>query len=326
MCILSFFVYNKCEGDMMYYEIDEVMKEVKLRKAGLGLLIGVITSEQLKKDNERYFGFSKATVEELEEGKNIRVVHKMDSYYGYCFGILHMLKQEDTGYKEYQIGVYMKANLLVIVCDHEYIRNEIKASLVKINPATCSLEHIISTVLEQLMREHHGIISHLEERIDRLDNRVMSNHMETFNLQIREIRKDILRLTHYFEQLIDVCDELLEDENDLFQEESIHHLRILSDRVNRFAGNVRLCREYMIQVRESYQSQVDINLNQIMYIFTVVTTIFLPLTLIVGWYGMNFSTMPEVKWRYGYVFVILLSLFIIVFCIWFFKKKKLFRK
>jgi magnesium transporter len=59
-----------------------------------------------------------------------------------------------------------------------------------------------------------------------------------------------------------------------------------------------------------------------MKLFTVVTTIFLPLTLIVGWYGMNFTTMPELGWSFGYVYVILLSIIVAIICYIFFKKKK----
>ena len=65
-------------------------------------------------------------------------------------------------------------------------------------------------------------------------------------------------------------------------------------------------REFLTQVREAYQSQIDIEQNQIMKIFTVITAIFLPLTLIVGWYGMNFR-IPELDWTYGYLYVIGLS-------------------
>ena len=57
-------------------------------------------------------------------------------------------------------------------------------------------------------------------------------------------------------------------------------------------------RDYLSQVREAYQSQIDINLNNVMKIFTVITAIFLPLSLIAGWYGMNFN-MPEYQSPYG---------------------------
>ena len=68
---------------------------------------------------------------------------------------------------------------------------------------------------------------------------------------------------------------------------------------------------------------MDIRLNTTMKVFTVVTTIFLPLTVIAGWYGMNFQ-MPEYEWKYGYLIVILASVACVVAGIAFFKKNKWF--
>ena len=62
--------------------------------------------------------------------------------------------------------------------------------------------------------------------------------------------------------------------------------------------------------------------NRIMTLLTIVTTIFMPLTLIAGWYGMNFRYMPELEWRIGYPIVIGVSILIVVFCLLLFKKKK----
>ena len=74
---------------------------------------------------------------------------------------------------------------------------------------------------------------------------------------------------------------------------------------------------------ESYfQAEIDIRQNRIMKILTIVTTIFLPLTLVAGWYGMNFSNMPELSWKYGYPAVIVISLVIVMICLWTMKKKK----
>ena len=59
-----------------------------------------------------------------------------------------------------------------------------------------------------------------------------------------------------------------------------------------------------------------------MQILTVVTTLCLPLSLVAGWYGMNFAGMPELEWKYGYPAVIALSVVIVVICLWIMKKKK----
>ena len=80
----------------------------------------------------------------------------------------------------------------------------------------------------------------------------------------------------------------------------------------------------MLQLRELYQSMQDARQNKIMGILTIVTTFFLPLTLITGWYGMNFAYMPELKWRYGYLSVIIVSLIIAIGEIIYFKKKNSF--
>ena len=98
---------------------------------------------------------------------------------------------------------------------------------------------------------------------------------------------------------------------------------MFTNRINRLFQGVNNLRDYVTQVREAYQAQVDINQNTLMKLFTVVTTIFLPLTLIVGWYGMNFN-MPEYSLSYGYSVVIIISISIVVICIVWFKKNKWF--
>ena len=52
------------------------------------------------------------------------------------------------------------------------------------------------------------------------------------------------------------------------------------------------------------------------------TTVFLPLSLVVGWYGMNFINMPELTWKYGYPAIIVISALIVALCLWIMKKKK----
>jgi len=96
---------------------------------------------------------------------------------------------------------------------------------------------------------------------------------------------------------------------------------MFTNRTNRLYQSINNLRDYVTQVREAYQAQVDINQNNLMKLFTVVTTIFLPLTLIVGWYGMNFN-MPEYSWKHGYSVVIGISISVIIFCVVWFKKNK----
>ncbi|MDE7063374.1 MAG: cobalt transporter, partial [Lachnospiraceae bacterium] len=87
-------------------------------------------------------------------------------------------------------------------------------------------------------------------------------------------------------------------------------------------SETQVLREYAMQVQDVYQSEISIRQNAIMKVLTVVTTIFLPLTLIAGWYGMNFKYMPELAWEYGYPAAIGLSVIVVLVCLWIFRKKK----
>ena len=90
----------------------------------------------------------------------------------------------------------------------------------------------------------------------------------------------------------------------------------------RLQDRVTSLREYVAQLRDLIQARLDVKQNKIMTVLTVITSIFLPLTLIAGWYGMNFKYMPELEWRWSYPAVIVISAVIVVVCLWWFKKKK----
>ena len=85
---------------------------------------------------------------------------------------------------------------------------------------------------------------------------------------------------------------------------------------------MEIMREYAMEIWEIYQSQISIRQNDIMKILTIVTTIFLPLSLLAGWYGMNFEYMPELHWRYGYVGVLAAAVLIVIFSMILFRRKR----
>lgn len=80
-----------------------------------------------------------------------------------------------------------------------------------------------------------------------------------------------------------------------------------------------------MQLREMHQTQIDIRQNEIMKVLTIVTTLFMPLTLIAGWYGMNFAHMPELTAPGGYGIICVVCLLLISVEIWILKKKGWFK-
>ena len=95
----------------------------------------------------------------------------------------------------------------------------------------------------------------------------------------------------------------------------------MADRADRLKDRTSHLLEYAQQVRDSYQAVIDAKQNENMQFLTMISTIFFPLTLITGWYGMNFQDMPELDG--GYPVIILVSILVVIVCIFIFKKKKI---
>lgn len=186
-----------------------------------------------------------------------------------------------------------------------------------------TLARVIYSFFEKQTKEDDTVFDGIEKEIMDLEQALIVSGKRDCVQEIISLRKRLMVLKKYYEQFLTVLDILIENENDIFDEKVLRSFRMLHRRTERRCQSILNLRESVTQVRESYEAEVDINLNTTMKIFTVVTTIFLPLTLVAGWYGMNFD-MPEYQWKHGYLFVVLLSVASVVFWIAFFKKKKWF--
>ena len=185
-----------------------------------------------------------------------------------------------------------------------------------------SLERFLHDFLEQIVVRDLSIMEGYEEELNRIEDAILSAQGQGDLARVNEIRGDIRRLLVHYEQIIDMTQELEENENGFFSEENLRYIHLFMNYMIRRHSSAASLRDYTVQVRDLYDAQLGVRQNRIMTLLTVVTTIFMPLTLIVGWYGMNFRYMPELEWRLGYPLVIAVSVAVVVFCLVFFKRKK----
>ncbi|MBR1471166.1 MAG: magnesium transporter CorA [Lachnospiraceae bacterium] len=186
-----------------------------------------------------------------------------------------------------------------------------------------SIERLFYDFLEQIIRGDLRLMEEYERELDGIEKKIRLGMAEAQINRVNDIRSDIRDLRIHYEQLIDLGQELEENENNFFREENLRYFHMFTNRIERLYDVAASLRDYTMQLGDQYRVQLDVKQNRIMTVLTVVSTIFMPLTLIVGWYGMNFKYMPELDYPYAYPIVIMVCLVLIVVSLIFFKKKKL---
>lgn len=185
-----------------------------------------------------------------------------------------------------------------------------------------SLERFWFDFMEAIVRDDLAILEKLEREMDVMEDMLFAGETEGIMERVADIRSEISDMKIHYEQLTDLVQEFLENENDYFDEENLHYISLFGARINTLKDILFSLREHTILLREIYKNKLDEKENKLMSLLTVVATIFMPLTLLAGWYGMNFYNMPELTNKWGYPGIIVISILITIIEIIFFKKKR----
>jgi magnesium transporter len=268
----------------------------------------IATPDEVFNHND-FFKFNHTMIHECRSPKQHP---RLDVYDDLSFGVLNIMDHSPDRFIAKEINFFFTPSHLIFVSKEkchlfETIKNELFENTHQSTTYLVSFSKIIYMLFDKLTAMDGNILNEIENKIAKLEQQVMEGIKKDYTQIIVELRKQLFFLKRHYEPLLDIVEDFQENENNLIEESAIKYFKILNNRVARLNANVFNLRDYITQVREAYQAQVDINLNRIMKLFTVVTTIFLPLTLIAGWYGMNFKYMPELSWFYGYPFAFFLS-------------------
>lgn len=218
---------------------------------------------------------------------------------------------------------YLIAPGWVVLCEDAGVAHQMIRRLHRQSPQREEgIGSFFNTFLELLLAKDLHHLQELEEELERLEDDVLASSLGDFNPRMTELRKEINGWIRYYSQLDELVCEFQENVNGYFSENELRLFHMVEKRVGRLLGEAQGLREYGLQVRELFQAEIDIRQNRIMKILTIVTTICLPLSLVAGWYGMNFIGMPELTWKYGYPAVIAVSVLVVAVCLWIMKKKK----
>ncbi len=303
----------------MYYLIKSTLTECSEADIhdGEHQYVAVVTMDEWKeKQNIFDMGI------EMEINENDIHNTKAEVNYDSLTGTFSVPSRRDICGKDYQYAFALDEKGMVFIDSTGVVERILKKIARTKKWRVPCLERFIYDFLETIINRDLTLLEKYEKELDAIEDDMMDEKTETTLTRANEIRSDLRELRIHYEQLIDFGQELEENENNFFKPENTRYFRLFTDRVMRLHDTATSLRDFTMQLRDMYHTQIDVKQNRIMTLLTVVTTIFMPLTLIAGWYGMNFRYMPELDSPWGYPVVIIVSLLIIIGSLLLFKKMK----
>lgn len=239
-----------------------------------------------------------------------------------CIYITVSIPPKKNKQERENFSIYITREKIVFLVHEESSLSEIIEGLTEQKrEQEYSREQFIYEVLCGIISKDFVYMEKLEKALSVMEEEVFCGGNKNFNSSMLEIKKRIFRFYRYYNQLVELANDLSEDTDGILKGEKNYFFVRYKEKAERLAAETQVLREYVMQIQEVYQSEIGIRQNNIMKMLTAVTAVFLPLTLIAGWYGMNFQSMPELSWKYGYPLVGGVSLAIFVITIWIFKRK-----
>lgn len=303
---------------MYYYIKNTLQKTKKLDFKGKNeQFVAVLTSAEWLENREKFdMG--------IEMDIDLSAIHstKAEVNYDSLTGTFSVPNRDKISMPNTNFAFALDEKGIVFIDDSGFVNKTISNIISSKRWTMPSLERFIYDFLEQIVERDRIVLERVDKELDVIESNILSGDEKDPSQRVSRIRSDLRDLRIHYEQLLDLGQELEENENDFFNEDNTRYFHLFTQRVSRLHDVASSLREYSIQIRDLYQSQLDIKQNRTMALLTVITSIFMPLTLIAGWYGMNFKYMPELEYKWAYPAVIAVSIVIVIISLIFFKKKK----
>jgi magnesium transporter len=245
----------------------------------------------------------------LEDAMNVPQRPKAERYEKHYFLVLRSLRRQDDAVSDEQISVFFGEGWLVTVQEHVQgdafgpVRAAIRHGRGRTREA--GADYLAYLLLDSVVDAYFPVVEWLSERIASLEQEAVEAKATTeCLLRIQQVRHDLLMLRRAVWPVREEVGALIRDESGLITAETRVFLRDAYDHSVQALEIVESLRETTTSVMEVYLSAQNQRLNEVMKILTVIATLFIPLTFIASIYGMNFENMPELHWRYGYLWAI----------------------
>lgn len=252
---------------------------------------------------------------------------KVEEYQDSLFVVAKMLRTDpnDGRLLVEQISFILRKSLLISFQEHsgnvlDPIRERLRQSLGRVRKS--GADYLLYALLDVIVDHYFVVLDTFGNRIEELEAKVIARPRNEDLRAIQHLRGQLISVSRHVTPMRELSGRLNTIESPLIDKSTRRYLNDLQDHTVYISETIGTYRELLTSLENTYHAGVNLRMGQVMKLLTVISTIFIPLTFIVGVYGMNFHNMPELEWRYGYygvmAFMGILSLGMLV---WFKRKK-----
>ncbi|AVQ72303.1 MAG: magnesium/cobalt transporter CorA [Microcystis sp.] len=267
----------------------------------------------------------------LEDVVNVPQRPKLEDYNNQLLVISQMvrLKEDESGFDTEQVSFVLGKRYLLSFQEEELqdcfeiVRDRIRTSQGRVRKS--GADYLTYLLLDTIIDGYFPVVEHYEDRIEALEDMIISNPDRDTMQEIYDVRRELLALRRLIWPMRNVLHLLMRDHHGIVSDEVQIYFRDSYDHVIQILEIIEAYRELAASLMDVYMSTMGNKLNEIMKFLTVISTIFIPLTFIVGVYGMNFENMPELKGEWSYFIVWLIMLAVAGGLIFYFWRKGWFK-
>ncbi|MBU1038754.1 magnesium/cobalt transporter CorA [Patescibacteria group bacterium] len=184
------------------------------------------------------------------------------------------------------------------------------------------IDYLAYALTDAVVDNYFLILEKIGEQIEALENKLVDKPLPSTARIVHGLRRQLILLRKAVWPLREVVSTLERSDSNLIQKHTKPYLRELYDHTVQVMDSLETYRDMVLGLLDVYLSSESNRLNEVMKVLTIIATIFIPLTFIVGVYGMNFKYMPELSSPYGYPAVWLVIVVVAGFMLAYFKRKK----
>lgn len=264
----------------------------------------------------------------IEDCITVSQAPKVDDYETYLFLVIHAVdfSRKTEQFSTTELDLFLGKNFLVTY--HREPLRSVQSTMDRCRKHSAQVarasDRLAHTILDALIDNYTPVLNELTEDIAGLEGAVFENPNPEILTRVQQVRKEVANLQTIIRPQQDVLGRFARGEYRIIRAHLLPYYKDIYDNLTRIAAMAENYRDSLNSVLLMYQNSRANETNAVIKVLTFFTVITLPTMIIGTWYGMNFKSMPEIEWPYGYVYAFCLLGCTTLLTVWFFRHKKWF--